>query len=71
MKFSASKTRNKIHQIRNFILLMRDHINGELAYQNHLKYCKEKGSKNEKLIDRKTFLRNREKSRWDKVNRCC
>lgn len=60
-----------MREIWKLIRLFRDHITGELAYQNHLKHCGKNKSSEKISIDRKTFLRNREKSRWDKVNRCC
>ncbi len=59
-----------MRKIWKLIRLFRDHITGELAYKNYLSHCG-KNNPSEKIIDRKTFLRNREKSRWDKVNRCC
>lgn len=53
-------------KIWKLIRLFCDHITGELAYQNHLKHCGEKYR-----LNKKDFLRKREKSRWERVNRCC
>jgi len=57
-------------KIWKLILLFRDHVTGELAYQNYLKRCGRKHPQG-KIISKKEFLRNHEKSKWDNVNRCC
>jgi len=53
-------------KFQKFLLLIRDTISGDFAYKNYLKHC---GKKNP--LDQKTFLRNLQKAKWEKINRCC
>ncbi|MBM3579596.1 MAG: YbdD/YjiX family protein [Alphaproteobacteria bacterium] len=62
----ASKKFLGMNGLVKFFLLLRDYITGETAYQNYLKHCGQT-----KPLDKRTFLRNREKSKWEKVRRCC
>jgi uncharacterized short protein YbdD (DUF466 family) len=55
-----------IKKIWQWLILLRDYISGDFAYQNYLKH-----HPSEKTLDKKSFLRNKEKNRWDKINRCC
>lgn len=57
-------------KIQNFFLLIRDNLTGEFAYKNYLNHS-EKNHRDEKILDKKTFLRGREKEKWKKINRCC
>jgi hypothetical protein len=47
------------------------YINGDFAYQKYLKFHQKKHFMNCKVIDKKTFLQQREKNKWGKINRCC
>ncbi len=60
----------KMKKILKFLLLLRDYLSGNFAYQN---YCErhKKNHPNEKILDKKTFLRDAQKAKWKKINRCC
>jgi uncharacterized short protein YbdD (DUF466 family) len=53
-----------------FSLLLRDHLSGDFAYQNYLEHHSKKHKK-EKPLSKKLFLRDKEKCKWNKINRCC
>ncbi len=53
----------------NLILLFKNYINGNFAYQKYLEQH-EKHSHSQ-VLDKKSFLRDKEKCKWNKVNRCC
>lgn len=59
-----------LHKIWKLFLLIRDYITGDFAYK---KYCEhqKKMHPDKKLLDKKTFLRDKEKNKWNKINRCC
>ncbi len=57
-------------KIQNFFLLLRDNLTGDFAYKNYRNHF-EKNHRGEKILDKKTFLRGREKEKWEKINRCC
>jgi uncharacterized short protein YbdD (DUF466 family) len=57
-------------KIRKFLLLLHEHISGDFAYKNYLEHFA-KNHRGEKFLDKKTFLREREKEKWKKINRCC
>jgi uncharacterized short protein YbdD (DUF466 family) len=57
-------------KIRNFFLLLRDNLTGDFAYKNYLKHFA-KNHRDEKILDKKNFLRERGKEKWEKINRCC
>ena len=60
------ETNIKMKKFQKFLLLIRDTISGDFAYKNYLKHC----GKNLPL-SKKDFLRKREKTKWERVNRCC
>jgi uncharacterized short protein YbdD (DUF466 family) len=57
-------------KIQNFFLLIRDNLTGDFAYKNYLEHSA-KNHRGEKVLDKKNFLREREKEKWRKINRCC
>jgi uncharacterized short protein YbdD (DUF466 family) len=62
--------KNILHKLWNFFLLLREYISGDFAYKNYLQHCK-KNHMQEKALDKKSFLRDKEKNKWNKINRCC
>jgi uncharacterized short protein YbdD (DUF466 family) len=56
--------------MKKFLRLVLEYLNGDFAYKNYLKRAATKGAQ-EKIMDKKSFLRHRQKCKWDKVNRCC
>lgn len=59
-----------IPKIWKFFLLWRDHISGDFAYRNYVEHQK-KSHRNHQILNKKSFLRNKEKEKWQKINRCC
>ncbi len=53
-----------------FLLLLKKHLNGEFAYENYCDHAK-KNHLGEKILDKKSFLLQRQNEKWRKVNRCC
>jgi len=51
-------------------LLVCDYLNGNFAYKNYCDHAS-KNHPHEKILDKKSFLRDKEKSKWQKINRCC
>lgn len=56
--------------MKKFLRLIRDYLNGNFAYQNYVEHCK-KNHGAEKILDKKSFLRDCQKRKWQKINRCC
>ncbi len=54
----------------NLILLLSQHLSGDFAYKAYVEASKNCSSK-KKILDRKTFLQNRQKAKWSQINRCC
>ncbi|OFW81420.1 MAG: hypothetical protein A2887_03870 [Alphaproteobacteria bacterium RIFCSPLOWO2_01_FULL_40_26] len=50
--------------------LFYDYLNGNFAYKNYINHQKEYHPQ-EKILDKKTFLRQLRESKWHKINRCC
>lgn len=59
-----------MQKIQKLFLLFRDSLTGDFAYKNYLEHSK-KNHRGEKILDKKTFLRVREKEKWERINRCC
>jgi len=59
-----------LHKFWRGFLLLRDHISGDFAYQNYLTH-QQKNHRAKKVFSKKEFLRDKEKTKWNKVNRCC
>ncbi len=57
-------------KIFNFLRLLKSHINGDFAYENYLNHQRRNHPKQEPL-DKNSFLKQKEKEKWRKVNRCC
>lgn len=72
LKLPKTNSRDPSHslgttsKIRHLISLFYNHINGNNAYQSYLQHC---GRNNP--LSKKDFLRQREKSKWTKISRCC
>lgn len=45
-------------------------LSGDFAYKNYLTH-QAKHHQGEEILDKKTFLRQRQKLKWRGVNRCC
>lgn len=48
----------------------KDYIEGDFAYENYLKHHN-KYHKNTSVLDKKAFLKQAQKAKWNKINRCC
>ncbi|MBM5782295.1 MAG: YbdD/YjiX family protein [Pelagibacterales bacterium] len=48
----------------------KEYIEGDFAYENYLKHHKKNHSE-EALLDKKSFLKDAQKKKWNKINRCC
>jgi uncharacterized short protein YbdD (DUF466 family) len=59
-----------LHKFWRGFLLLRDHLDGDFAYRNYLEHH-QKNHPQETALSKKLFLRNKEKVKWNKVNRCC
>lgn len=59
-----------IKKFWQFILILNDYLNGDFAYKN---YCRHYSKHHpEKVIPTKRmFLRNYQKLKYNKINRCC
>ncbi len=62
--------RKKILKIINFIQEFKNYVEGDFAYKNYCNHIKNKHP-NQKILDKKTFLLNCQKQKWNSVNRCC
>jgi uncharacterized short protein YbdD (DUF466 family) len=56
--------------MKKFLLLLREYINGDFAYKNYLAHHKQHHA-NQEPLNKKAFLQNKEKQKWNKINRCC
>jgi uncharacterized short protein YbdD (DUF466 family) len=56
--------------MKKFLLLILNYLNGNFAYQNYLKHQK-KNHPNQNPLSKKNFLREMQKLKWQKINRCC
>ncbi len=48
----------------------KEYIEGDFAYENYLKHHRNNHSE-EKILDKKSFLKEAQKKKWNKINRCC
>lgn len=56
--------------LKEFLILAKNHITGDAAYENYLKHflsC----SKHQTPLSKKEFLRKKNIEKWKTVNRCC
>jgi uncharacterized short protein YbdD (DUF466 family) len=56
--------------MRKFLRLIYDYLNGNFAYQNYVEH-QQRSHSDEQVLDKKSFLRDKEKRKWQKINRCC
>lgn len=61
---------NNFKNTFKFIILLRDYINGNFAYENYLRHYK-KHHPHEKTLSKKDFLHQFQNDKWNKINRCC
>ncbi len=59
-----------LQKITGWFFAWKNYVEGDYAYQNYLKHEK-KFHPQKKILDRKSFLRQRQNEKWNKVNRCC
>jgi uncharacterized short protein YbdD (DUF466 family) len=52
------------------VKLFRNYLSGDFAYKNYVALA-QKNNLNKKILDKKTFLQNKQNSKWKGVNRCC
>ena len=61
--------------MKKFFQLLRDYINGDFAYTKYLEHHQKNHSQqnplDKKSLDKKSFLRERQRCKWEKINRCC
>ena len=61
--------------MKKFFQLLRDYINGDFAYRKYLEHHQKTHSQqnplDKKSLDKKSFLRDRQRCKWEKINRCC
>ncbi len=53
-----------------FIKLFISYIDGDFAYKNYLDHHKKHHPLNP-IIDKKTFLKQKQQDRYKSINRCC
>lgn len=51
-----------------FLILLKRHLNGDLAYENYVAHAK---IHHEKILSKKEFLLQRREEKSRKINRCC
>jgi uncharacterized short protein YbdD (DUF466 family) len=51
-----------------FLILIKNHLNGNLDYQNYIAYSK---IHNQKILSKKEFLLEKREEKSKKINRCC
>jgi hypothetical protein len=56
--------------MKNFFQLLRDYINGDFAYKKYIEHH-QKNHPQQNALDKKSFLRERQRCKWKKINRCC
>jgi uncharacterized short protein YbdD (DUF466 family) len=56
--------------MKKFFQLLRDYINGDFAYKKYVEHH-QKAHPQQNPLDKKSFLRDRQKCKWRKINRCC
>jgi len=54
----------------NFLKSIKDYIDGNFAYENYLKHH-QKNHNGEVVLSKKMFLKNMQKDKWNRINRCC
>ncbi len=59
-----------LNKIKNIFLDLKSYIDGDFAYKKYLEHHKEHHF-NQAALDKKTFLNNRQKEKFSKINRCC
>ncbi|MBU6140412.1 MAG: putative selenoprotein [Proteobacteria bacterium] len=62
--------KKSFYKIWTFFRSIKDYIDGDFAYENYLKHH-QKFHKDEKALDKKSFLKNLQNKKWSKINRCC
>jgi uncharacterized short protein YbdD (DUF466 family) len=56
--------------MKKFFQLLRDYINGDFAYKKYVEHH-QKTHPQQNPLDKKSFLRDRQRCKWKKINRCC
>lgn len=57
-------------KIKQIFFEIKNYIDGDFAYKKYLEHHQEHHFKQHPL-DKKMFLKNRQKEKFDKINRCC
>ena len=57
-------------KIKLFFKKIKEYIEGDFAYQNYLTHL-QKHHPGQQALDKKSFLKNQQKDKWNKINRCC
>ena len=58
----------KLAVIFSYLNMFKNYLNGNFAYQKYLEHHEKSCNQ---LLDKKSFLRYKEKEKWNKINRCC
>jgi uncharacterized short protein YbdD (DUF466 family) len=56
-------------KILQFLSLIKKSLNGDLAYENYLAHAQK--NHDGKVLDKRSFLLQRQNEKSKKVNRCC
>jgi len=62
--------RFKIKHYWTYLKKIYHYINGDFSYDNYCKHLKIKHP-TQKPLEKKLFLKDLQKRKWDKINRCC
>ena len=57
-------------KIRAAFLAVKNYVDGDFAYDEYLAHHKKHHAESATL-DKKQFLKNRQKEKFEKINRCC